>query len=118
MHFDFNKFRAAPLLPGTFTRDSKRLPRAKILAAKQDPKNFHSPKPRPHNTKQQFKATMMKQAAFFLALAASSASALELSPDNFAAETDGKSVLLKFFAPWVSNVFSSPMQHWQRAGLN
>jgi len=46
---------------------------------------------------------MMKQAAFFLALAASSASALELSPDNFAAETDGKSVLLKFFAPWVSN---------------
>uniref|UniRef100_A0A7S1VVR3 Thioredoxin domain-containing protein n=1 Tax=Skeletonema marinoi TaxID=267567 RepID=A0A7S1VVR3_9STRA len=46
---------------------------------------------------------MMKQAAFFLALAASSASALELSPDNFAAETDGKSVLLKFFAPWCGH---------------
>ena len=46
--------------------------------------------------------TMMKQAAFFLALAASSASAIELTPDNFAAETDGKTVFLKFFAPWVS----------------
>lgn len=46
----------------------------------------------------------MKQAAFFLALAASSASAIELTPENYAAETDGKSVFLKFFAPWVSRI--------------
>jgi hypothetical protein len=47
---------------------------------------------------------MMKQAVFFLALAASSASAatLELTPENYDTATDGKSVFLKFFAPWVS----------------
>ena len=45
---------------------------------------------------------MMKQAVFFLALAASSASAMELTPENYATATDGKSVFLKFFAPWVS----------------
>lgn len=45
----------------------------------------------------------MKQAAFFLALAASSASAIELTPENYAAETDGKSVFLKFFAPWCGH---------------
>jgi hypothetical protein len=55
---------------------------------------------------QQTNNTMMKQAAFFIALAAS-ASAKELTPENYAAETDGKSVFLKFFAPWVSNVNSS-----------
>lgn len=44
-------------------------------------------------------STMMKLAAFLLAVA-SSTSALELTPDNFAAETDGKTVFLKFFAPW------------------
>ena len=43
---------------------------------------------------------MMKQAALFLALAASSTSAMELTPANFDAETSGKSVFLKFFAPW------------------
>ena len=42
---------------------------------------------------------MIKQLAFFLALAGS-ASAMELTPDNYAAETDGKTVFLKFFAPW------------------
>ena len=68
------------------------------------------------------KTTMMKQAAFFLALAASSASAIELTPDNYEAETDGKSVFLKFFAPWVSRTINCclAMQHWQLAwaGLN
>lgn len=44
---------------------------------------------------------MTKQLAFFLALAlAGSASAMELTPNNYAAETDGKTVFLKFFAPW------------------
>jgi len=45
---------------------------------------------------------MMKQAAFFIALAAS-ASAKELTPENYVAETDGKSVFLKFFAPWCGH---------------
>eukprot|EP00571_Detonula_confervacea_P001351 CAMPEP_0172322576 /NCGR_PEP_ID=MMETSP1058-20130122/46274_1 /TAXON_ID=83371 /ORGANISM="Detonula confervacea, Strain CCMP 353" /LENGTH=217 /DNA_ID=CAMNT_0013038349 /DNA_START=48 /DNA_END=701 /DNA_ORIENTATION=- len=45
---------------------------------------------------------MFKQIAFILALA-SSASAIELSPDNFEAETAGKSVFLKFFAPWCGH---------------
>lgn len=40
---------------------------------------------------------------FLLALGASSASALELSPDNFEAQTAGKSVFLKFFAPWCGH---------------
>ncbi|EED89001.1 predicted protein [Thalassiosira pseudonana CCMP1335] len=44
----------------------------------------------------------MKLAAFLLAVA-SSTSALELTPDNFAAETDGKTVFLKFFAPWCGH---------------
>ena len=35
----------------------------------------------------------MKQAAFFLALVASSASAIELTPDNYDAETAGKTVV-------------------------
>lgn len=45
---------------------------------------------------------MIKQLAFFLALAGS-ASAIELTPDNYSAETDGKSVFLKFFAPWCGH---------------
>lgn len=46
---------------------------------------------------------MFKQCALFLALAASSATAIELTPDNYAAETDGKSVFIKFFAPWCGH---------------
>mmetsp|Transcript_32875 Transcript_32875/g.59292 ORF Transcript_32875/g.59292 Transcript_32875/m.59292 type:complete len:218 (-) Transcript_32875:290-943(-) len=45
---------------------------------------------------------MIKQLAFFLALAAST-SAIELSPDNFSELTDGKTVFLKFFAPWCGH---------------
>lgn len=43
--------------------------------------------------------TMIRQITFFLALAASSL-AIELTPENFASVTDGKTVFLKFFAPW------------------
>ncbi len=42
---------------------------------------------------------MSKQFALLFALVAS-ASALELTPDNWEAETGGKTVFLKFFAPW------------------
>jgi hypothetical protein len=41
----------------------------------------------------------MKLSALFLALAAT-ANAIELTPDNYEAMTSGKSVFLKFFAPW------------------
>jgi len=37
--------------------------------------------------------------ALLLALVAA-ASAIELTPDNFDAETAGKSVFIKFLAPW------------------
>jgi hypothetical protein len=36
----------------------------------------------------------------FLGLLASSASAIELTPDNFDEMTAGKTVLIKFLAPW------------------
>ena len=43
----------------------------------------------------------MKTTTLLLALgAASSVSAIELTPDNWDAQTSGKSVFLKFFAPW------------------
>ncbi|KAL3771723.1 hypothetical protein ACHAWU_010034 [Discostella pseudostelligera] len=45
---------------------------------------------------------MLRQITFFLALAASSL-AIELTPENYAAETDGKTVFLKFFAPWCGH---------------
>jgi len=41
----------------------------------------------------------MKFTALLLA-AASTASALELTPDNWDAETSGKTVFIKFLAPW------------------
>ena len=44
----------------------------------------------------------MKFSAVFLALAAT-ANAIELTPDNYEAETAGKSVFLKFFAPWCGH---------------
>eukprot|EP00584_Thalassiosira_punctigera_P010060 CAMPEP_0172543986 /NCGR_PEP_ID=MMETSP1067-20121228/14241_1 /TAXON_ID=265564 ORGANISM="Thalassiosira punctigera, Strain Tpunct2005C2" /NCGR_SAMPLE_ID=MMETSP1067 /ASSEMBLY_ACC=CAM_ASM_000444 /LENGTH=217 /DNA_ID=CAMNT_0013330481 /DNA_START=107 /DNA_END=760 /DNA_ORIENTATION=+ len=44
----------------------------------------------------------MKNCALLLALTAS-ASAIELSPANWEAETAGKSVFLKFFAPWCGH---------------
>lgn len=45
---------------------------------------------------------MIKQLAFFLALVASS-SAMELTSETFASATDGKTVFLKFFAPWCGH---------------
>mmetsp|Transcript_16840 Transcript_16840/g.27210 ORF Transcript_16840/g.27210 Transcript_16840/m.27210 type:complete len:218 (+) Transcript_16840:34-687(+) len=45
---------------------------------------------------------MIKKCALLLALSAS-VSAIELSPDNWEAETAGKSVFLKFFAPWCGH---------------
>ena len=41
----------------------------------------------------------MKITLALLGLAAT-ANAIELTPDNFDAETAGKTVLIKFFAPW------------------
>jgi len=46
---------------------------------------------------------MIRQAAFFLAFAAASSAAIELTPDNFQKETDGKTVFIKFFAPWCGH---------------
>ena len=43
--------------------------------------------------------TMIRQIAGLLAVA-SYASAIELTPDNYLSETDGKTVFLKYFAPW------------------
>lgn len=45
---------------------------------------------------------MIRQSAFFLALAAS-ASAVELTSENWDSLTDGKTVFLKFFAPWCGH---------------
>jgi len=45
----------------------------------------------------------MKFSAALLLLAASSASALELTSDNWDAETAGKTVFLKMFAPWCGH---------------
>jgi hypothetical protein len=42
----------------------------------------------------------MKFSSALVLAAASTASAIELTPDNYEAETAGKSVFLKFFAPW------------------
>jgi len=43
----------------------------------------------------------MKISLAFLSLfAASACSALELTPDNWDAETAGKTVFIKFLAPW------------------
>ena len=43
---------------------------------------------------------MIRQSAFFLVLSVASSTAIELSPDNFYNKTDGKTVFIKFFAPW------------------
>ncbi|KAL3805373.1 hypothetical protein HJC23_009080 [Cyclotella cryptica] len=45
---------------------------------------------------------MMKQLVYFLALA-TSVSGVELTPDNWEAETTGKTVFIKFFAPWCGH---------------
>jgi hypothetical protein len=42
----------------------------------------------------------MKTVLAILAGLAASASALELTPDNWDAETAGKTVFIKFLAPW------------------
>jgi len=44
----------------------------------------------------------MRQPIFFLAFAART-SAIELAPDNYDSLTDGKTVFLKFFAPWCGH---------------
>jgi len=49
---------------------------------------------------------MIRQIAFFVSLAilsAASANAIELTPDTFDAVTDGKTVFIKFFAPWCGH---------------
>jgi hypothetical protein len=43
---------------------------------------------------------MIRQSAFFFVLLAASSAAIELTPNNFYNETDGKTVFIKFFAPW------------------
>ena len=45
-------------------------------------------------------STMIRQSAFFFVLLAASSAAIELTPNNFYNETDGKTVFIKFFAPW------------------
>ncbi|KAL3786206.1 hypothetical protein ACHAWO_013719 [Cyclotella atomus] len=45
----------------------------------------------------------MKFSSALVLAAASTASAIELTPDNYEAETAGKSVFLKFFAPWCGH---------------
>eukprot|EP00584_Thalassiosira_punctigera_P012729 CAMPEP_0172547910 /NCGR_PEP_ID=MMETSP1067-20121228/17335_1 /TAXON_ID=265564 ORGANISM="Thalassiosira punctigera, Strain Tpunct2005C2" /NCGR_SAMPLE_ID=MMETSP1067 /ASSEMBLY_ACC=CAM_ASM_000444 /LENGTH=269 /DNA_ID=CAMNT_0013335063 /DNA_START=86 /DNA_END=895 /DNA_ORIENTATION=+ len=45
----------------------------------------------------------MKRPAFLLALAASSASAVELTPVNWKVATTGKKVFIKFYAPWCGH---------------
>ncbi|KAL7502395.1 hypothetical protein ACHAXN_000366 [Cyclotella atomus] len=45
---------------------------------------------------------MLKQLAFFLSLAAST-SALHLTPENWDAETAGKTIFVKFYAPWCGH---------------
>jgi hypothetical protein len=43
----------------------------------------------------------MKTTAFaLLAMAATATASLELTPDNWDAETAGKTVFIKFLAPW------------------
>ena len=42
----------------------------------------------------------MKIAALFLSLFTATAGAIELTPDNWDAETAGKTVFIKFLAPW------------------
>mmetsp|Transcript_16286 Transcript_16286/g.34472 ORF Transcript_16286/g.34472 Transcript_16286/m.34472 type:complete len:129 (-) Transcript_16286:269-655(-) len=45
-----------------------------------------------------------KRIAFLLALSSAlSTTAIELTPDNFDSVTDGKTVFLKFFAPWCGH---------------
>ena len=41
-------------------------------------------------------------AAFCIARITAEGGVLQLTEDNFDAKTDGKTVFLKFFAPWVS----------------
>jgi len=46
---------------------------------------------------------MIKQLSLLLALiSAPAVSAIELTPDTWDAETSGKTVFVKFYAPWVS----------------
>jgi len=42
----------------------------------------------------------MKVGFFLFSLLAGAASAVQLTPDNWEAETAGKTVLIKFQAPW------------------
>jgi protein disulfide-isomerase-like protein len=54
--------------------------------------------------KQKAEFIMMKIACLSVLLSlANTASAIELTPDNYEAETDGKTVFIKFFAPWCGH---------------
>lgn len=44
---------------------------------------------------------LLKATIFLTAFSAASASVTSLTPANFDTETAGKSVFIKFFAPWV-----------------
>jgi hypothetical protein len=63
---------------------------------------------------------MMKLLAFFLAFASSSW-AMHLTPDNWDAETAGKTIFVKFYAPWyvsavdvaTDNVQLVTAVHWK-----
>jgi len=48
-------------------------------------------------------------ATFLTLISAVSASVTSLTPDNFDSETAGKSVFIKFFAPWVRYI--KPTNH-------
>ena len=48
---------------------------------------------------------MIKQLSLLLALASAPAiSAIDLTTDNWDAETSGKTVFVKFYAPWVRHL--------------
>lgn len=48
---------------------------------------------------------MKISAVALVGMFAASTSAIELTPDNYDAETAGKTIFVKFFAPWCGYVF-------------
>ena len=56
------------------------------------------------HTKSERGAAMVEYALLLALIGAPAVSALELTQDNWDAETSGKTVFLKFYAPWVSSI--------------